>query len=115
MSTEPLQQRPTVVTAVAVINMIFGFMGLMSACCMGAAIAAFPALADAQPAGGPNLFKELKDLFESIPGYVPFMIASVVVGLVTSVLLIVSGFGLWKLRNWARIFCLVYAVYLLLS
>jgi hypothetical protein len=116
MSTQPLQRRPAAVTAVAVINFIFGGLGLLGAVCGGVGLLIFAALADqAAPPGGINPFKEMVDLANSIPGYVPFLIVSMALGLLANVLLIVTGFGLLKLRNWARMLCLGYAVYVLLS
>lgn len=118
MSSEPIQQRPGLVTALAVMNFIFGGMGLLGAVCGGLAIAGFAALmqnAPPGPGGGPNPMKELVDVFTNIPGYVPFMIGSVVMGLIMSILLFVSGFGLLKMRNWARKVCFVYAVYTILA
>lgn len=116
MSNEPIQQRPGLVTAVAVINFIFGGLGILGAVCGGIGILFLGAMANAQPqGGGPNPIKELIEVFENIPGYIPFVIVSMVLGLIAAVMLIVSGFGLLKMRNWARIFCICYGVYLLLN
>jgi hypothetical protein len=118
MSSEPIQQRPGLVTAVAVMNFIFGGLGLLGAFCGGLVILLFATVlqnAPPGPAGQPNPMKDLIDIFTSIPGYVPFMIASLVLGVIMSIVLLISGFGLLKLRNWARILCFVYATYTILS
>jgi hypothetical protein len=117
MSSGTIQQRPGLVTAVAVLNFIFGGLGLLWALCVGTIIGVVAAVWQNLPApkqGEPDP-KELFKLVLDVPGYVPFVIASVAVGLIMSVVLIVSGFGLLKLRNWARYACFVYAVYSILS
>jgi len=117
MSSETIQQRPGLVTAVAVMNFIFGGLGLLGALCGGLAIAGFAALMSNAPAGKPGEPdpKDLVKVFTDIPGYVPFLIASLVMGLIMAIVLLTSGFGLLKLRNWARVLCFVYAGYTILS
>jgi hypothetical protein len=117
MSSETIQQRPGLVTAVAVLNFIFGGLGLLGALCLGVAVGGLAALVSNAPApkpGEPDL-KDFFKIFTDIPGYVPFAIASVVMGLIMAIVLLVSGFGLLKLRNWARILCFIYATYTILS
>jgi hypothetical protein len=117
MSSEPIQQRPGLVTAVAVMNFIFGGLGLLGAFCLAIMIGGFAALTSNAPAAKPGE-PDLKDffrIFTDIPGYVPFLIASLVLGLIMSIILLTSGFGLLKLRNWARVLCFIYAGYTILS
>jgi hypothetical protein len=110
-------QRPAAVTVIAVINFVLGGLGLLGTCCGGVALLVLSSLAGSMPAppGQPNPLKEMQTLFESIPGYIPFMIASAILGAIAAIVLIVAGIGLLRMRRWARITCLIYAVYTILS
>ncbi len=113
----PVQQRPTAVTVIAVINFIVGGLGLLGLLCGGAALLfLFSVLGNVNPPPGqPNPLKEVQGLFESIPGYIPFIIASSVLGGIWAIVLIVAGVGLLRMRRWARLACLVYAIYTILG
>jgi hypothetical protein len=100
----------------AVINFVIGGLKLLALLCGGVGLLVIFSLlknAPAQP-GGPDVGKEITDLFESIPGYVPYLIGSLVLSVIMTILLLVSGFGLLNLRNWARMLCFVYAAYVIL-
>lgn len=114
------QKRPALVTVVAIINLSFGILGVLCLSCAGFGLAMIvPALqkAPAKP-GGPDPMRDLKDLFDvfdKIPGYSTVMLASGVLSLVMSAVLLASGVGLLKMRGWGRMLALAYAVYSLLS
>jgi hypothetical protein len=111
-----VQKRPTAVTVIAVINFVLGGLNLLGVCCTGGFMGLFVMLARAQPAQGqPNPMKDLMDVFVAIPGYVPFLIASTVLGTILAIVLIVAGVGLLRMRGWARMACMVYAVITILA
>src|SRR5262245_19730238 len=106
-------QRPMPVTVIAVLNFIFGGLGLLSALCGGLALLFVVLMFQnmpAPPGGGPNPGKELGNVFTSIPGFVPFTIISTILNSVLAIVLIVAGIGLLRMRNWGRITSMVYAV-----
>lgn len=113
----PAPQRPAPVIIVAVLNFLFGGMGLFGSFCGAFAVLVMPALLQslpAPPAGQPGP-KDLAAVFDSIPGYYPFMIGSLLLSLVMSVVLIAAGVGLLQMRSWGRTATLVFAVYTVLS
>jgi hypothetical protein len=106
------------VTVLAVVNFVLGGLGLLSLFCGGLAVLLLAALVSNMPPppkGQPDPFKELGTLFQSIPGFIPYMIVTTVLGTIMTIVLVVAGFGLLKMRRWARTACLVYAVYTILS
>ena len=110
-------QRPAAVTVIAIMNFVLGGFGLLGALCGGLALVLIGSLASSMPAppGQPNPLKELMGVVEAIPGFIPVMITSYVLGAIWSIVLIVAGIGLLRLRRWARTACLIYAVYTLLA
>jgi len=112
-----MQQRPGLVTAIAVINFVVGGLKLLGLICGSLALLVGYYLLQNLPAppNQPNPMKEIGGLLDSIPGYVPVLIVSAALSLVMTIVLLVSGFGLLRLRNWARILCFVYAIYIILS
>jgi hypothetical protein len=111
------RDRPTVVLVMAILNFVLGGLGLCGMLCLAGGIGLFAAAAGNAPPPPPGQpdFREMVEAFKSVPGYIPFMIASLVVGLVVLIALIVSGFGLLSMRPWARWICIVYGVYAILS
>lgn len=105
---------PGVVVAVAVLNFVFGGLGLLGFFCGGGALLW---MASASPFGGDPVSQALALTWQAlrqVPGYVPVAIGQLVVGLVLAVLVIVAGVGLLHLRGWARVLTLVYAVFTIL-
>jgi hypothetical protein len=98
---------------IAILNFIFGGLGLIGSLCGGVAFVVGAALLQSLPpgpAGTPNPAQELTKFFQSIPGYIPFMIVSLILGAIMGVVLIVAGVGLLQMRNWGRITSIVYAI-----
>jgi hypothetical protein len=113
-----VQKRPTAVTVIAVLNFVIGGLGLLGLLCGGLGMLLLGSLVSNMPAppqGQPNPLKEMMAFYESVPGYIPFMIVSAVLGGIMAVVLIVAGIGLLRMRGWARMACFVYAVYAILS
>jgi hypothetical protein len=109
-----MRKRPTAVLVMAILNMVFGGMGLACSLCLGFSIA-FLAIMFNQPdfAKEPGM-RDLKDMVESmnreIPWMFPYLIGNAVLDLVLAIVLLVAGIGLLKMRPWARITSIVYAV-----
>jgi hypothetical protein len=107
-------KRPTAVLVMAILNFVFGGGNVLCSLCAGVGIAIL-ALMINQPgmANDPNM-RELKEVLASmnrdIPLMIPFAIGSAVVGLILSIILIIAGIGLLKLRPWARNLCIFYGV-----
>lgn len=106
-------KRPTGVTAIAIINIILGALGLCGV--LGSIMVVVLALsadpnkppAPAPAAGTPaNPFDTLQDqqafMIKEAPGYKPFMIGACVFTIISTTLLLASGIGMLKLRPWAR-------------
>ncbi len=107
------RRRPTAVSVMAILNIIFGSLGLLLGICSGFGmllIASVPAV-PLTPGGPPvNITKDLFDFMErEIPGYNAITIAQLVIGyLLLSGLLLAAGIGLLNRQHWARIACIVY-------
>jgi hypothetical protein len=104
-------KRPTAVTVIAILNIIFGSLGLLCYACAGILVAVFFGGASALGGQDPDL-RLLQEIFESmkrdIPALMPLMIGSMVVGLVLSIILLISGIGLLSLQRWARALSIFY-------
>jgi hypothetical protein len=110
--------RPTAVTVIAILNFIIGGLTIVGLVCSGMLLlfaASVLKSVPPPPGGGPNPMTEMTDLFQSIPGYIPYMIVSAILGVIMAVVLIVAGVGLLKMRLWARRACVVYSVYSILG
>ena len=90
-------QAPTSVTVFGILNIVFGLLGLF-----GTAFSAVALFA----AGGNNPF-----LVNQPPLVMTWMQFSIVLGGVASVVLLISGVGLLRLRPWGRTMAIGYAVY----
>jgi hypothetical protein len=111
------RERPTAVLVLAILNFVFGGLGIAALCCGAMAAGLLAAVFNLAPTPRPGqpAPPNLMEMFQSIPGYIPFLIVSLILGLLVSILLIISGVGLLRMQNWARVVCLVYAIYTLLS
>jgi hypothetical protein len=110
-------QRPTSVTILAVINFVFGTIGLIQLLCGGVFIVYGPDMlktmaSQPQPGGAPNPFLAMQISMErlaAIPGYTSIMLATHLFNGFLTLLALVSGFGLLKMKTWGRWLCLLYA------
>jgi hypothetical protein len=104
------RKRPAAVITMAVLNFVFGGLGLIGSLCLALGGLGLVALSK-QPggAGGQHALAEyFKEIDRELPSYRYVMVASTTIWLVKSVLLIVAGFGLLGLRPWGRwlsVFC----------
>jgi hypothetical protein len=108
--------RPTSVTVFAVLNIVFGTLGVI--CTPFALVYTFFAPQMQGFYANAGIASEMStNAFEMMqtPAYQTFMIVSTLLGTLVSALLIAAGIGLLKLRPWARWISIGYAVYAVLS
>jgi fumarate reductase subunit D len=105
-------ERPTSITVLSILNIIFGSLGTLLYCCGGAGILFMLSMLNS--AGSDPQVQELKTMWQTlennIPGWNAFLIGSMVAALITSVILLLSGIGLLNMKNWGRMLGLTYAV-----
>jgi hypothetical protein len=105
------KKRPTGVTVIAIMNIVFGAMGLMGSVC-GLGQAAVGSALKPPGAGGNNdpatVFEQ--ELAKEDPNNKVVSMIALVVGLFTATGLLFSGIGLLKLRSWARTLAILLAV-----
>jgi hypothetical protein len=96
--------RPTAVTVFGILNLLFGAFGV---CCLG-----FSAAAMFIPFG-PEMSRDNVplQLMEESPLYRNFNRAEMVLGIAASIVLIVAGIGLLRLRPWGRKLAIGYGIY----
>jgi hypothetical protein len=105
------KQRPTSVLVIAILNIIFGSLGLLGGLCgLGQ-----EAMGSSLRPGNPAAADPQKLLEKEMPGYKIYMLASHCVGLIAGSVLLASGIGLLQMHVWARNLAMGYAVYLLIA
>jgi hypothetical protein len=121
------QKRPGAVTALAIVFIVFGALGLLSGCCgfirigMNQASAADRKLATEAvgPFGrgfNPPPAPDINDYYAKYaPGYLAYQILTTAASALASGALLVGGIGLLNLWPWARVLALAYAGYAALS
>jgi hypothetical protein len=104
------RNRSGMVTAVGIVGIILGSLGLLAGACTGCLGAFFPMLQEfaKQNANDPNMAKAAQDLAR-IPAW--FIIAEAVVALFRGTGLLVGGIGVLKRRNLGRMLVLAMAAF----
>lgn len=103
--------RPGTLTTIAVLNMVFGSLGLICACINGFSIGVLLTASRDNPNQVVRVLAEVADLLQrEVPGYMAVEISRTLFFLVFSSLLIVAGIGLLYIGNWARIISFIYAI-----
>src|SRR4051794_1788064 len=112
-----VRKRPGVVTAMAVINMVFGILGLLGLLCSGLGFVGMIVLAQAQPAaaGQPDLGAMPRFIDQEVPELKYVMAGALAAAAIRGFLLLFSGIGLLKMRRWGRTMGLAYGVIALLT
>jgi hypothetical protein len=107
-------KRPAAVLVMAILNLVFGGLGLalyLCATCAGVFLAVM--FSQAAAAGNNPDVQELREMLASLerhfPWMVPGLVGYVAFQLVMFTLLLVAGLGLLKMRPWARVASLFYA------
>jgi hypothetical protein len=115
------QQRPPAVTAMGVLNLVIGGMGLFGLC-VGGLVALFlvviflniPAPRPGQPAPQDQMGGLFRTFDQEAPAAKYLLLAAVVVGAVMSLVLTAAGVGLLRMCRWGRTWSLAYAVVMLI-
>lgn len=104
------QSRPTAVLVIAILNFVFGGLGLLGALCGGGMSLLLPGMMRAipSPPQGPSMGSMVDKLY-AYPGFVPAMVFDYASGFVLAVLLLIGGVGLLKMKPWGRSTCIAYA------
>ncbi len=110
--------RPTAVTVIAILHLIFGGLGLLCSL-IGLLMQSlidptmFMNMGGAPPGGAPGVNPQemVKQIQDRMPDYMHTVaIAHEAVGVLLSILLVVAGIGLLQMRPWARVLSILYAV-----
>jgi hypothetical protein len=117
------KQRPASVLVIAILNIIGGGLGLLGTVCSGGGQLLgggkmFTGSTTAAPPGKQQEFTEFEEyqkraekfLNEELPGGPALKYGEMSVGLVLSVLMLVSGIGLLSMQSWARVLAILYAI-----
>ena len=97
--------RPTTVTVLGILNIIFGSGLLLLLLCGGLSLLLLAGLQSSMPRGPaqpPSMFEAYEYVQQRQPSYYPFLGLSVVEGVVFALVLLSSGIGMLKVRSWAR-------------
>jgi hypothetical protein len=105
------QTRPTGVTVIAILQLIFGGLGLCGSIVgAGGQAMKFQASSSTGTATGTVTEQDFEaELEKRAPGYKVVQVTELVLGFVTSGLMIASGIGLLNMRPWGRTTAIVYA------
>jgi len=94
-------RRPPAVFVMAILNFVFGGLGLVCMTCTGIGTGFLTYMSE-QPFGLANPYSGMMEIMKrEAPGYVPMIWAHVVLETALAVVLIVSGTGLLGMRRWA--------------
>jgi len=104
------RERPTVLLVMAILNFVFGGLFIICGLCgMGSVLftgALFKGMSSATKGttgpGQPDVFGEMSRVFDTIPGYYPVQIGSMLLLIVLNIVLVVAGIGLLQMKPWAR-------------
>jgi len=108
------KKRPASITVFAILNLVFGGLGLLCSVCGVGGLALGPALQNMQPQAGPNGGFDpqglQKHMEAKVPGYVALQWGQVGLGMVLSLVLVFGGIGLLRMNPSARWICIGYSV-----
>jgi hypothetical protein len=106
-------KRPAGITALALVNIIFGSLGLLCVCC-GAVGQVGGGFNMQQSSGGQTQqFDQAaleKHMNDKVPGYKVVQWGGLGLSLLMSVVLLASGVGLWQMQAWGRFAAIGYGV-----
>src|SRR5262245_13884510 len=110
------RKRPAALTTIAVLNIVFGSLGLLCSCFytlgVGVLMTATPNNPHPQLADLGRIAEVLK---REIPSYLPIEISMALYFVLVSSLLIVAGIGLLYIAGWARVLCFIFSVTTILA
>ncbi len=104
-------RRPTAVTVMAILNIVFGSLFNLFYVCCGILLLVFVNDRSMLAVAGVNVFADQWEFMaRELPSYPVVFIGSFALSLVLNTALLVSGIGLLNMRGWARLMAIVYAV-----
>jgi hypothetical protein len=105
---------PARVTVIAILHFVFGGLGVLQGICAGAmmAVGMHPIFISGGPRGTREreFFQEMQSAIESAPAYHLAQYTNLAGDLLISVLMVVSGVGLLRMRPWGRFLSILYAI-----
>ena len=108
------KKRPTSLTVFAILNLVFGGLGMFCNLCGVAGLVATPALEKMQKdqgaKGGFDTLELQKHMEARIPGYAILQWSQVGIGVILSLILILGGIGLLRMQPSARWLCVGYSI-----
>jgi hypothetical protein len=110
------RHRPTAIVVLAVLNFVFAGLGILSVLCGAILFWVTMAIVTAiNMVSVPATGEQTSAALQSIPGFVPYMIASSLLDTIMALLIAIAGFGLLSMRPWARWLSVVYGIYTILA
>jgi hypothetical protein len=104
--------RPTSVTVMGILNIVFGSLSLLGSLCNGISIILNTAgvrMGGRGPEGDIGGHDLWKAMAAEVPGFVAFEYGSLLLTLALGLLLLLTGIGLLNMRSWARTGAVLYA------
>jgi uncharacterized membrane protein (DUF2068 family) len=104
--------RPTVVLVMAILTIVFGSFWALATLCSGVTMLLLNTINLPQLAQMRELPERLQ---REVPGYIAVEVSTYVLGLVLSVLSLVAGIGLLRMKGWARWAAVICGALLIIS
>jgi hypothetical protein len=107
-----IQKRPPSITVFAILNLVFGGLGLLCNTCGVFSLVANPVIQRMQPKapGEPDMNALQRHMEAEVPGFTLFQWTDVGVGLILNIVLLSGGLGLLKMNASARWTCVGYSI-----
>jgi hypothetical protein len=103
--------RPTAVTVMAILNIVFASLGMLCYVCIGIVLLVLFNNQSIFAVAGVPVFTDMWDFMKrEVPSYPAVTIGSLILSLVLTTVLLISGIGLLNLRGWARVMAIVYSI-----
>jgi hypothetical protein len=99
-------QRPSSVTVFGVLNIVFGALGILGIIFSAISLMIISPNATHNP---------VLEIMRNSPGYAVWMKIAIPLGFLAAGVSIAAGIGLLKLKNWARILSIGYAIYTIVT
>ncbi len=105
------RRRPTAVTVMGILNIVFGSLSLLCVTCLGLV---FLFMANQSGFGNP-VFEIWDAMKREMPAYPAVTTASLILGILMAAMLILAGIGLLNMQGWARVLSILYSIVMVLS
>lgn len=101
-------ERPVVATVFGILNLVFGILGICSGAMVAAGFTFLFNVLDAKTKAQMNLDESMRQFND--PVFFGFFVTQMTMGAILSVVIIISGIGLLKFKNWGRKLANFYAI-----